>query len=490
VQPETKYARNGDVNIAYQVVGDGPRNLVLVPGFVSHLDLAWTEPSATRYLTQLASFARLIIFDKRGTGLSDPVAGVPTLEERMDDVRAVMDAAGSEQAAVYGISEGGPMAALFAATYPERTEALVMYGTIVRGHAEVGHPLGLKQESYTQLLAAIDHWGEGRSLEVFAPTLAGDALRRRVWGMYERAAASPAMARAVVDAWLELDLSEILPSIQVPTLVTHRTGDFIPVEGGRYAAATIPGATFVELEGVDHVPWFGDSDALVAEIEEFLTGARHAPEPERMLTTILFTDIVGSTERAAELGDARWRELLQAHDSAVRRELERHRGREIKTIGDGFLAGFDGPARAIRCAGAIRDAVRDLGMEVRAGVHTGECELLDGDLGGMAVHIGARVGACADPGEVLVSGTVKDLVVGSGIEFVDRGERELKGVPGEWRVFAVATDGEAAGAEEEPGPSADERVRGSDRIVLSVARRAPGLSRLAMRSLFRQRSRK
>jgi class 3 adenylate cyclase len=308
--------------------------------------------------------------------------------------------------------------------------------------------------------------------------------------MYERAAASPAMARAVVDAWLELDLSEILPSIQVPTLVTHRTGDFIPVEGGRYAAATIPGATFVELAGVDHVPWFGDSDALVAEIEEFLTGARHAPEPERMLTTILFTDIVGSTERAAELGDARWRELLQAHDSAVRRELERHRGREIKTIGDGFLAGFDGPARAIRCAGAIRDAVRDLGMEVRAGVHTGECELLDGDLGGMAVHIGARVGACADPGEVLVSGTVKDLVVGSGIEFVDRGERELKGVPGEWRVFAVATDGEAAGAEEEPGPSADERVRGSDRIVLSVARRAPGLSRLAMRPLFRQRSRK
>jgi class 3 adenylate cyclase len=270
----------------------------------------------------------------------------------------------------------------------------------------------------------------------------------------------------------------------------HRTGDFIPVEGGRYAASAIPGARFVELDGVDHVPWFGDSGTLVAEIEEFLTGARHAPEPERTLTTILFTDIVGSTERAAELGDARWRELLQAHDSTVRRELERNRGREIKTTGDGFLAGFDGPARAIRCACAIRDSVRELGIEVRAGVHTGECELLDGDLGGMAVHIGARVGACAEPGEVLVSGTVRDLVVGSGIEFVDRGERELKGVPGEWRLFAVAARGEAEASPAEPARTVAERVRGSDRVALSLARRAPALSRLAMRPLFRSRGRR
>jgi class 3 adenylate cyclase/pimeloyl-ACP methyl ester carboxylesterase len=476
VAPRTQYARNGDVSIAYQVLGEGPLDLVVVPGFISHLELDWTEPLLTRFLRRLASFSRLIRFDKRGTGLSDPVAGIPTLEERMEDVRAVMDAVGSERAALFGYSEGGPMAALFAATYPERTTALIMYGTFVRG-------AGIPQEKAEQLLDVIDnHWGEGAILDLFAPSVAHEEVRRRFTGTYERASASPGMARALVDAVKKTDVSAALPTIRVPTLVLHRRDDFIPIEGARETAEKIPGARLVELEGVDHVPFLGYSDAIVDEIEEFLTGARHSREPDRVLATVMFTDIVGSTERAAQLGDSRWRELLERHNAVVREEVHRFEGTPVKSTGDGFLATFNGPAKAIRCACAISGSLQALGIEVRAGIHTGECEQMNGDVGGMAVHIGARVGACAGPGEVVVSSTVRDLVVGSGIEFVQRGTEVLKGVPGDWRLYSVV---EQALRADEVASVADTRAdRRSDRVSVAMARRTPWLSRSIARALL------
>jgi class 3 adenylate cyclase len=436
--PEVRYARNGDVNIAYQVVGHGPLDLVLVPGFISHLEYDWEESRHARFLERLAAFSRLIRFDKRGTGLSDRPGDMPDLETRMDDVRAVMDAVGSERAALLGYSEGGPMCVLFAATYPERTRALVLYGTYAkRRDPDDDYPWAPTWAARQQYAKQIEEdWGWEADMQRMCPS--ADDTMARWWAARARAAASPGAARDLILMNSEIDIRHVLPTVQAPTLVLHRTGDRDSrIEEGRYLAKGIPSARFVELSGDDHVPWIG-AEQIVDEVEEFLTGVRPPPEPDRVLATILFTDIAGSTKRAAELGDRAWRELLAGHHALVRRELARFRGAEVDTAGDGFFATFDGPARAIRCACAIRDAVRELRLEVRAGVHTGECELVDGKVGGIAVHTGARVAGEAGPGEVLVSSTVKDLVAGSGIEFEDRGTRELRGLPGQWRIYAVS----------------------------------------------------
>ena len=436
--PETKYARSGDANIAYQVIGTGSLDIVLAPGSVTHLEVMWEELTWVRFIERLASFSRLMIFDKRGTGLSDRVTEVATLEERMDDLRAVMDAVGSERAAVIGASEGGPMSALFAATYPERTTALVLYGTF----AYDSEPFTPEQfQEYIERIRR--EWGSEasarQSLPRYAPSVAEDERFIRWWARLSRLGVSPGSRIALSRMNEEIDIRHILSSIRVPTLVLHRMGDrLISLQDGRYMAEHIPGAKFVELPGQDHILWVGDVDSLLDEIEEFLTGVRRGPEPDRVLATVLFTDIVGSTEKAAELGDRRWRELLDSHHALVRKELARFRGREIDTAGDGFFATFDGPARAIRCAYTISDNVRQLGIQVRAGLHTGECELMGDKVGGIAVHIGARVLSKAGPSEVLVSSTVKDLVAGSGIQFEERGVHALKGVPGEWRLYAMA----------------------------------------------------
>ncbi len=443
--PETRYAKSGDVNIAYQVVGDGPFDLVWVPGWVSHLEHAWEEPSYARFLHRLASFSRLIRLDKRGTGLSDSVspAKLPTLEQRMDDVRAVMDAAGSERAALMGVSEGGSMCALFAATYPERTSALVLYA----GNSK--HPAhGLADEQLQPILDAFErNWGQGMASAMWAPSRADDPQFKEWTARFERLGGSPGAAVALFRMAAAIDIRKVLPAIRVPTLILHRTGDqAVPVMESRYMAEQIPGAKYVELPGMDHIWFVGDADAILDEVQEFLTGVRPAPELDRLLATVLFTDVVGSTEKAAELGDRRWHDLLDSYYGLARRELDRSRGREIKTTGDGFLATFDGPARGIRCACAVSDSVGQLGLAIRAGLHTGECEVMGEDIGGIAVHIGARVAAEAAAGEVLVSSTVKDLVAGSGLLFEDRGPHRLKGVPEEWRLFAVERGSAAAQA--------------------------------------------
>jgi class 3 adenylate cyclase len=440
--PPTRYSKSGDVSIAYQVVGDAPIDLVLVLGFATHLELQWEAPPFARFFERINSFARLIVFDKRGTGLSDPVAEAPTLEQRIDDVRAVMDAAGSERAAFLGISEGGPMSALFAATHPERVTALVLYGAMGRTTEAPDYPWAAPAEALRESAAELiaPFWGQDASgmVELFAPSLAGDPEVAEFTARMERSAASPAMVQQIFEMFLDIDVRSILPTIHVPTLVLHRRGDrVVNRRAGEALAAQIPSARFVALEGIDHLPWAGDSEAILGEIEEFLTGVRSVPEPDRVLATVMFTDIVGSTERAAELGDAGWRELLSAHQGAVRRELERFRGREVKTLGDGSLATFDGPARAVRCGHAIAETSRSSGLEVRIGLHSGEVEVMDGDVGGIAVHIAARIGALADAGEVLVSSTVKDLVAGSGLQFADRGPRHLKGIDDEWRLYSA-----------------------------------------------------
>ena len=488
-QPKTQYARNGDVNIAYQVLGDGPIDLVVLPGFISHLDLWWTLPEVTAFMRRLASFSRLILFDKRGTGLSDPVASPPALEERVDDLRAVLEAVGSARAHLLGISEGGPTSVLFAASHPDRVASLVLYGTAASGSPRsAGHEIEARMAELTALVD--DHWGEGLAVEWFVPNLAGSPTLRRTWGLFERAAASPAMVSALIRSYREIDVTDVLPAIRVPTLVLHRVGDCaVPVEAARAMADRIPGARYVELAGDDHIPWVGDPDRVLDEIEEFLTGSRHAPQPDRVLATVMFTDIVGSTARATELGDRRWTQLLEAHHELVRTKLERHKGREIDTAGDGFLAAFDGPAAAIGCACSIRDSVQEIGLQIRAGIHTGECEASDRSLRGVAVHIGARVLGLANPGEVLVSSTVKDLVVGSGTHFADRGRHRLKGLPEEWRLFAVAdqrpVDTPLAARGDDIAPNAETRRRG-DRVMLRLARRAPGAMRLASRAAQRR----
>jgi pimeloyl-ACP methyl ester carboxylesterase len=436
--PETRYAKSGHFNIAYQVVGDGPFDLVYVPGWISNIELMWDEPAHAHLLRRLASFSRLILFDKRGTGLSDPVPldRLPMLEQRMDDVRAVMDAAGSERAALFGSSEGGLMSVLFAATYPERTRALIALAIYAKRVWSPDYPWAPKPEVRAAEIDSIErNWGGEMDISNLAPS-ADEAFKRRAVA-YLRRSASPGAAVALLRTNTQIDVRDVLPTIRVPTLVLQRVGDRdVNVEEGRWIAAQIPNAKYVELPGDEHLIWAGDVDAVVDEVEEFLTGERPLPEANRVLSTVLFTDVVDSTARVRELGDRRWRQLIGEHHARVRRELDRFRGREIDTAGDGFFATFDGPARAVRAAWTIRESVRELGIEIRAGAHTGECELMADKVGGIAVHTGARVAGAARPGEVLVSSTVRDLVSGSGIAFEDRGEHELKGV-GSWRLYSV-----------------------------------------------------
>jgi class 3 adenylate cyclase len=429
--PVTGYARSGEASIAYQVVGEGPPDLVFVGGPASHLDIQWEEPSTARGFERLASFSRLVRFDRRGTGLSDPVERAElTLEQQMDDLRAVLRAASVERTALMGAMDAG-LCAMYAASYPDEVSALVLVNVAPTGGTVV------TDEQRNRLLELIERgWGQGGLLRLFAPSRMGDRHFEEWWTRFERACVGPAMARMLVDLNMKTDLRGVLSAIRVPTLVLHRDGNpLIPSELGRETAELIPAARFVEGSGTDLYGWPGPDDPETDLIEEFLTGRRRVRDFERVLATVLFTDIVGSTHRAAKLGDSAWRDLLGQHNAIVREQLERWRGREIKTVGDGFLAVFDGPARAVRCAQAIRKGVLELGIDMRAGLHTGECELLDGDVGGIAVHIAARVAALAGAAEILVSSTVKDLVVGSDLAFVDQGTHELRGVPGEWRLY-------------------------------------------------------
>jgi pimeloyl-ACP methyl ester carboxylesterase len=445
VRPETLYARSGDLWIAYQVVGDGPFDLVYVPGFVSHVELRWAVPSFARGLAELAEFSRLILFDKRGTGMSDRVSGAPTLEARMDDLRAVMDAVGTRRAAIFGVAEGAPMSLLFAATYPDRVAALVLRSAFPRTLWAPDYPWGLSEEQYARQVE--------RELRLYGRRADAESQVRELaeWEEteipeivdYLRWCASPGALEALAAMNREIDVRSVLPVIRVPTLVLHGTNDsVVPTEAARWVASQIPGAQYVDVEGAKHLHFGHGTQAINAEARAFLeriyeSGEWDNIETERVLATVLFTDIVDSSARLAELGDRAWRELLERHHDLVRRELQRFRGQEVDTVGDGFFASFDGPARGVRCASAIVDALKELGLEVRAGLHTGECEIVEGKVAGIAVHTGARVASKAESGEVLVSSTVKDLVAGSGIAFADRGVHELKGVPGEWQLFAV-----------------------------------------------------
>jgi len=438
--PPVHYARTREgINLAYTTYGEGPIDLLCIPGFVSHLELIFEAPDADSYIGRMASFCRLVLYDKRGQGLSDRPPGPPTLEQSMEDARTVLDEVGVERAAVYGISEGGPMSALLAASHPERVAALILYGTWARIISGPDYPQGLPIDQVDTFMERMrGHWGEPAGLKLWAPSLVDDPEVRRWWARLLRSGIAPGGTESLLRLYTGIDVRHALPAISAPTLVMHRRGDrLMPQAAGRAVAECIPGARFIELDGDDHLP-IADPGQIVDEIEEFLTGERTEREPDRLLATVMFTDIVDSTARAAQMGDSRWRELVRRHDEVVRREIERQRGREIKTMGDGFLATFDGPARAIKAASAARDGVRALGLEIRAGLHTGEVEVIGGDVGGIAVNIGARVGALAGPGEVLVSRTVTDLVAGSGIEFADRGAHALKGVPGDWRLYAVA----------------------------------------------------
>src|ERR671934_1711251 len=447
--PAIRYTRTTDgLNIAYQVVGDGPLDLLFVPQVISNVEIFWENPRWAAFMRELASFSRLLLFDRRGVGLSDRPSGVPPLEQRMDDVRAVVDAVGSERAALFGTGPDGAMAALFAATYPERVTALVLYAVPPRGLWAPDYPWGLREDEARHYVEE----GEARFAQpdyvaqlarTLYPTVAADEEATAWAGRATRLSATPTTFAALRRMSLEIDIRAVLPTIRVPTLVLHRTGDrFVPVEVSRFVVHQIPGALYQELDGIDHIPWIGDRGAVVASVREFVERIwRERPweeiEPDRVLATILFTDIVGSTAKAMTLGNAGWSELLHEHHSRVRGQIARFRGREVDTAGDGFFATFDGPARGIRCAKAVVEAVQGMGLDVRAGLHTGEVELAGNAVRGIAVHTGARVASIAGPGEVLVSGTVKDLIAGSGIELVPRGRHQLKGIPGEWPLYAV-----------------------------------------------------
>ena len=440
-RPETRYARNGDLHIAYQVFGEGELDVVLVNGFVTQVELVWEHEPFAKALERVASFARVINFDRRGSGLSDPVAEAPTLEQRMDDVRAVMDAAGSERAALVGISEGVSMSLLFAATYPDRVQALVCCGGMARSTEDVDYPWAAPAEALLEsgVEFVLPHWGEGAMIDLAAPSQVDNPESRAFFARMERASASPGMLGSLAQMFIDIDVRDVVPSVHAPTLILHRRHDrLVNVRNGRWLAEHLPNARLVEIPGDDHIFWYESPELALGEMQEFLTGTHYTPDPERKLATVVFTDIVDSTRTATEFGDRRWREVLERHQGTVRAALGSFNGREVKTIGDGFLATFDGPARAIHCARAILDSSEDLGIRVRAGVHTGECEVMGDDIGGIAVHIAARVSALAGPNEVLVSRTVKDLVAGSGIEFSDRGTHTLKGVADTWQLYAAA----------------------------------------------------
>ncbi len=437
--PETMYAKSGDVHIGYQVFGNGKIDLVFVPGWVSHIEYAWEDPLFAQGLERLASFARVIWFDKRGTGLSDRVSELPTLEQRMDDIRAVMDAVGVEKAALFGLSEGGSMCALFAATHSKRCTSLVLYGSFAKRVWSEDYPWAPAPEERQKWIDTLERgWGEDVELSTLAPSRQNDETFKHWFATYGRMSASPGAAVALANMNTHIDIRDILPAIHVPTLVLHRTGDLdVNVGNGRYLAGIIPGAKFVELLGNDHLLFAGDLDGVLDEVEEFLTGEKRIPTIDRVLATIMFTDIVSSTKSLSDKGDSEWRLILDKHNDLVRRQLVRFSGREIKTTGDGFLASFDGPARGIRCACAIRDGIQALGISIRAGLHTGECEVTGDDIEGLSVHIASRIADKAQEKEVLVSSTVKDLVSGSGIQFKDRGSHVLKGVHGRWHLFEV-----------------------------------------------------
>jgi pimeloyl-ACP methyl ester carboxylesterase len=442
--PKTQYAKSGGVNIAYHVLGAGPPDLVYVPGWLSNVEMMWENPLLARFLRRLGSFSRLIVFDKRGTGLSDRVAELPTLEQRMDDVRAVMDAVGSSRAALFGHSEGAAMCILFAATYPERTLALTTYGAFAKRLRSDDYPWAPTLEERQRGAEELErHWGDPKiaDLAFYAPSVGDDASFQEWLDTYFRRSASPKAAADLLRMNTYTDVRHVLPSVRVPTLVLQAAGDQdVQTADGRYIASHIPGAQYVEFPSGDHLFWASHQDEILAEIQEFLTGVRPPPEHDRILATVLFTDIAEGTKRAAALGDRRWRDLLERHHALVRAEISRHRGLEQDTAGDGFYATFDGPARAVRCALAVRTGVRRLGLEIRAGVHTGECEVVAGKLGGIAAIIGARVKDLASPGEVLATSTVRDLVFGSGLIFAERPPHVLKGVPGTWRLFEVASE--------------------------------------------------
>lgn len=432
--PDTRYAKSGDVHIAYQTYGDGDIDLVVTPGFISNLEYYWDDARCSRWLTEMGRFARVTIFDKRGTGLSDRVADIPTMEERIDDMRAVMDAAGIERAALFGVSEGGSMASLFAAHYPARCEALILYGSFAR--FSTWFPTQEALDGFMDY--ARNHWGSGGLIQVGAPSLVNDPAAVQSVGKFERSGASPSAVSALMKMNSQIDISAMLPSIHVPTLIIHKTGDMmVPVEGSRELAALIPNARLFEMEGVDHMPWYDDCTVYLSEMEEFLTGDRSDAVADRVLATVLFSDIVDSTKRAEAMGDRAWRDLLDAHDQAIKKQLERFRGNQVKSLGDGVLATFDGPARAIRAAQAMREAANRIGIAIRIGLHAGEIEITDKDVRGISVHIAARVSAQAQGNQIVASRTVKDLVAGSGLNFDYLGEHELKGVPDTWQLYLV-----------------------------------------------------
>lgn len=441
MQPDTRYATAADgVNIAYQVAGEGERDLVLVPGWIFNIEVAWEHPSFESFMRRLTRNFRVILFDKRGSGLSDRNIGASTMEERVDDVRAVMDAAGSQHAALLGWSEGGNIAAFFAATNPDRADGLILWAAGARYKKAPDYPIGLSKDF---LLAARElltkQWGKGLGAYVAAPSRADDEAFRRWFGRYERLSVSPGEGAVTLEVNLELDTTEVLRMVRTPTLVMHNDGDaLIPVEFARYIADQVPDSKLVELSGRDHLFWFSNTNEVLGEIEDFLLGARAEGESERVLSTVLFTDIVGSTVRATQVGDSRWTEMLDIHDRIGRESIDRFRGQLVKSTGDGLLATFDGPARAVKCAIRLRDALANSGLQVRAGLHTGELEVRKDDVGGVAVHIGARIAAKAESGEVLTSRTVKDLSAGADIEFTDRGVHDLQGLPEPWRLFAAA----------------------------------------------------
>ncbi|HKW71919.1 MAG TPA: alpha/beta fold hydrolase [Candidatus Dormibacteraeota bacterium] len=469
-----KYARSGDVNIAYQVVGEGPIDLVLVLGWVSHLAYVWELPAMAAFLNRLASFSRLILFDKRGCGMSDRVHPLPTLEQRMDDVRAVMDAAGSEKAAIMGISEGGVMSCLFAATYPERTAGIIIDGSYPSALNRPGYPWGEDLEGFERKLKSIpERWGKVRSMQFYAPTQVENPEVARWWATFQQMSASPGDAADLARMNELIDIRDILPAIRVPALIIHATGDRVaPIEAGRYFAEHIPGARMLELDSIDHWPYFGDAELVLGEIEEFLTGARTAPPPSTTLATILCTNVAQAGAHAVWLGDNRWHQLVESHLAVVRKALSRYHGREIEAGERGITAVFDGTARAVRCGIDVRDELLHLGLRIRAGVHTGECEIADGRPRGVALHVASSLMEAAQPGEVLVSGTVKDLVVGSGLEFADRGVRVFSGIPGSWSLFSAGP---------EQSPSAAEPVRAGGMIELS--RREREVAQLVARGL-------